>query len=100
MSYQSCMWWADLMGWPNGASEQAAERCFDRNSMTTDDPDGGTPEIICNSLDDDCNVLSTNMGGGVKKPMRSKRSADKESSSNYIIIIAIIAVAYLIFKKK
>jgi hypothetical protein len=92
---------------PFGANDDTTLRCLDRWGRVdparggTDD-DGGTPEIICNSLDDDCDGLSTNYGGGVKTPIRSKRSADTEesSSSNYIIIIAVIAAAYLIFKKK
>ena len=32
------MWWAGITGWPNGPSETAAERCYDRNSLTAPEP--------------------------------------------------------------
>ena len=42
---------------------------------------------------------------GAKTPVRQRRSSDSNgdtgtSSNNYIIIIAVIAVAYFMFKKK
>jgi len=88
MSYQSCMWWANLAGWPNGASEQAAERCFDRNSMTAPAP-----------------VSSGNLGGGL---MTKRNELDLPTIENVdsgsqkpsgLMIILLIVVAYLIFKK-
>ena len=29
-TYDRCMWWANLAGWPNGASEAAGARCVDK----------------------------------------------------------------------
>jgi hypothetical protein len=34
--FNRCMWFANLAGWPNGASEAATERCFDRAFGRTD----------------------------------------------------------------
>ncbi len=40
--FNRCMWFANLSGWPNGASEAATERCFDRAFGRTDNmPTGG-----------------------------------------------------------
>ena len=90
MSYQSCMWWAGLAGWPNGASEQAAERCFDRNSMTAPAP-----------------VSSGNLGGGLmtkrselELPTIENVDSGSQSKPSGLMIILLIVVAYLILKKK
>tara|TARA_R110001632_G_scaffold200795_2_gene323489 strand:- start:303 stop:572 length:270 start_codon:yes stop_codon:yes gene_type:complete len=89
------MWWAGLAGWPNGASEQAAERCFDRNSMTAPAP-----------------VSSGNFGGGIMRKRMLNPPLDEldlpaienvesgRQKPSGLMIILLIVVAYLIFKKK
>ena len=68
MSFQTCMWWQGLIGWPNGASDEGTLKCLDkhgkaeplRNTTNTANFGGGTPSIKCyNSVDDDCNGFTS-----------------------------------------
>lgn len=95
MSFQTCMWWQGLIGWPNGASDEGTLKCLDkhgkaeplRNTTNTANFGGGTPSIKCyNSVDDDCNGFTSFKntdvfaGGSSRLDTRSSFSGGKLKS--------------------
>jgi len=89
------MWWANVTGWPNGASESATERCFDQafGLVAADVPGTVSNQLIAQRA----TPMAFSYG---EKDGSYYRSADADSPMwpMWVKVLVVAVAAYLIYR--
>lgn len=107
--FNRCMWFANVAGWPNGASPEATERCFDRAFGRTENmPTGGT---VSNQLiaqratpmaidydESDGSLLRWQTYAATGRGYRTAPKQNGTTAPMWPKVVAVAIIAFIIYK--